>query len=85
MATPTSIATIGLTFLITLTPYRLLPDLFLLICVVLWFRNRQIRRDRILIMFLAPFLLTKAFLPFDVSLLYWPGRPRVVRLVRSPP
>ena len=76
---------IGLTFLIGLTPYRLLPDVFLFACAFVWFKKPQLRRARVLCLVLTGFLLMELLLPFDVSILYWPGRPRIVRLVMGLP
>src|SRR5438045_9670415 len=72
---------IGVTFLIGLTPYRLLPDVFLFACAFVWFKKPQLRRARVLCLVLTGFLLMELLLPFDVSILYWPGRSCIVRLV----
>ena len=74
-----------LAFIFTLSPFRLLPDLFLLVSAIVWFRRPHIRRARVAAMFLAAFLLMEFYLPFDVSILYRPGRPRVLPLVMGLP
>jgi hypothetical protein len=76
---------IALAFLLSLTRYRPLPDIFLFAFIFLWFRKPQLHRARILLLLLACFLSMELFLPFDVSILYWPGRPRIVRLVMGLP
>lgn len=75
----------GLAFIFTLAPYRLLPDIFLLAFVILWKRKAHIRRARMLAMVFTAFLLMEAYLPFDISVVYWPGKPRVVQLVMGRP
>jgi hypothetical protein len=76
---------IVLAFLLSLTPYRLLPDIFIFAHIFLWFRKPQLRRARFLALLLASFLSMQFFLPIDVSILYWPGRPRIVPLVMGLP
>jgi len=76
---------IGLAFLVSLTRYRLLPDFFLFASIFFWFRKPQLRRARFLALLLASFLSMQFFLPFDISILYWPGRPHIVRLVMGLP
>ena len=76
---------IALGFLFCLSPFRLLPDVFLLICLTLWFRRHHLRRAWFAGSVLALFLLMEFALPFDVSVLYWPGRPRIVPLVMGLP
>jgi len=75
----------GLAFIFTLSPFRILPDLFLLACGVAWYRQPQIRRASIATMFLAAFLLMEFFLPFDVSFIYLPGKPKVIPLIMGLP
>ena len=36
-------------------------------------------------MVFSAFLLMEAYLPFDISMLYWSGKPRVVQLVMGLP
>src|SRR5437762_11066489 len=50
---------IGVTFLIGLTPYRLLPDVFLFACAFVWFKKPQLRRARVLCLVLTGFLLDR--------------------------
>jgi hypothetical protein len=76
---------LGLAFLLSQTRYRLLPDIFLFACLFLWLRKPELRRARILFLLLTCFLLMEFFLPFDLSILYWPGRPRIVPLVMGLP
>ena len=75
----------GLGFIFTLTPFRLLPDIFLLAFVILCIRKPHLRRPRTFAMVFTAFLLMEACLPFDISMIYWPGRPRIVPLVMGRP
>jgi hypothetical protein len=75
----------GLAFIFTLAPWRLLPDIFLLAFVILWIRRPHLRKAKMLAMVFTAFLLMEAYLPFDISMFYWPGKPRVVQLVMGLP
>jgi len=71
----------ALGFLFLLSPYRLLPDLFLLACVILWRKNPRFRSARSAALILTMFLVMEFWLPFDFSLVYRPGFPRILPLV----
>ncbi len=71
---------VALGFLFCLSPFRLLPDVFLLVCLTLWYKRRHLRRAWFAASVLTLFLLMEFALPFDVSVFYWPGRPRIVPL-----
>ena len=76
---------IALSFFYCLSLYRLLPNLFLLACVILWLKDRKVRRDHYAALFLSVFLAMQFWLPVDISLLYRPGQPRIFPLVMGLP
>jgi len=76
---------IALGFLFCLSPFRLLPDVFLVICLTFWYRKHHLRRAWFAASVLTLFLLMEFGMPFDVSVFYWPGRPRVVQLIMGRP
>lgn len=51
----------GLAFIFTLTPYRLLPDVFLSTFVILWIRKPRLRKARMLAIAFTAFLLVEAY------------------------
>ena len=67
------------------TRFRTIPDVFLVVALVAWWRRPTLRRWPLALVALVGFLALEFALPFDVSMVSRPGGPRVVRLLMGKP
>jgi len=76
---------VALAVAVLFTSYRTIPDLFVVIAIIVWFRVPRFRRAWFPGVVLVVFVALELLLPFDVSMLNRPGGPSIRTLQMGMP